>query len=173
MRAYLRFRLPLFVSQSLSVSLSTAFGMSDRFVSNNYEHFHIVLADFGPLDHHQIKALNDALAIAYVQFREHPPTIKLEGFTIERSWTRSYLALKATVDPLEKWLAARSYVLRYMNPDLDLQARRPWEPCVNLGELKIEEIPKELSGTYVWQATRVELVLKTRDTDIILPWNFN
>jgi hypothetical protein len=174
MKAYLRFRVPLQVARSLSSKLATAFGISDRFTSNDENHLHIVLADLEAIDPDQIPVLNDAVTHAYLQFREHPPTIKLERFGIGRNFSRTFLIMKANIDPFGVWADARANVRKHMGLESDGRIKREWEPFVNLGELKDEkDFPKNLTDTYVWQANKVELVLKTKSADLILPWNFN
>ena len=175
MRAYVRFRVPPTVAESLYKTVDRTFPFPGLAEAKSPDAYHVTLAYFGDIHPAATPVLNDSIAHAYVRYGKIRPIIKLERFDAFEAKGERLLVALARVEPFTEWNCCRNEILQYMGVDPRETGFPEWNPHVTLGVLaKKTKLPASLGGTFMWEPNGAELVIKTKVTDLILTaWSFD
>lgn len=174
MKAYVRFRVPPTLAESLSKIVDRTFPFPGLIETKSPNDYHVTLAYFGDIHPAATPVLMDSIGHAYIRYGKIRPIIKLERFAIFGTKERRLLVALASVTPHMEWNRCRDELLRFMGIDPGQTGYPVWNPHITLGELgKRTPVPSQIGDTFMWEPPKVELVLKTKVTPLILPaWQF-
>lgn len=171
MKAYLRFRVPQEIALHLSSEAERLLGPTD-ITCLDPSTYHVTIAYFGVIDETRIPRMNDAISLASIKYVVRPK-IRINKLSIFKTPSQRLLVALVNLDNYDYWSECRDFVLGYSGLGA-LQPHR-WNPHVTLGPvLERTTLPDGFSCSRSWSPDRVENVIKTAYTDLIVPvWRFD